>query len=94
MARYHLAAALLGLLSSTAAAHEGGDDEAWSYLPVSLPTPLSDMGITLLATNSTGEAQRRIILTGGCDSDMGNEYREFGEDEWFECASLTNKVST
>ena len=29
MARYPLAAALLGLLSSSTAAHEGGDDEAW-----------------------------------------------------------------
>lgn len=93
MARYPLAAALLGLLPSVVRGHEADDSDAWSYLPVALPTALSDMGISLHTTNSTdGTIQKRIILTGGCDSELGNEYREFGTDEWFECSSLSNKV--
>ncbi|KAL7535433.1 hypothetical protein ACHAXR_006484, partial [Thalassiosira sp. AJA248-18] len=35
---------------------------------------------------------KRIIITGGCDSDKGNEFKEWGEEEWFECSSLSAKA--
>ncbi len=88
-----MAAALLLLTSSVVRAHEGPDVDAWSYLPVKLDTPLSDMSLTVLSTNSTdGEVTKRIIITGGCDSEKGNEYVEADWGEGFSCFSVTNKV--
>jgi len=62
MARYSLAAALV--LARARAT-------SWSYLPVTMPTPLSDMSVVSLVVgegNSTEEeAKTRIFLTGGCD---------------------------
>mmetsp|Transcript_5871 Transcript_5871/g.9253 ORF Transcript_5871/g.9253 Transcript_5871/m.9253 type:complete len:423 (+) Transcript_5871:36-1304(+) len=100
MARYSLAASLIALLVSNAQGHDDGTD-AWSYLPVTVPTPLSDMSIVSLTlgggNNSTegedgDEVKTRIIITGGCDSPMGNEYMEFGEDKFFDCVSLSAKA--
>lgn len=98
MARYALAASLV-LSTALPTVHAGhADADAWSYLPVTVPTPLSDMSVVSLTSggggggggnNSTAEAAKtRIILTGGCDSPEGNEQR--GEN--FECGSLTNKA--
>lgn len=68
-----------------------GSNSAWSTLRVSLPTPLSDMGIVALESSSD-DSKKRIIITGGCDSPLGNEYIESGMNSWFECSSLSNKV--
>ncbi|KAL7545581.1 hypothetical protein ACHAWF_008928 [Thalassiosira exigua] len=124
MARYALAAtALLASSAALASAHEDGPhdgSDAWSYLPVSLPHPMSDTAVSLMdfpadagadvgagaesgtngstngdangASDGGGTTKKRIVLTGGCDSPLGNEYREFGEDEWFECGNVTSKV--
>ena len=96
MARYALAASLVlsTALPTVHAAH--ADADAWSYLPVTVPTPLSDMSVVSLTSgggggenNATGAAKTRIIITGGCDSPEGNEEQPGG---YFECSSLTNKV--
>ena len=101
MSRYSLAAAFI--LTAVNVQAQAGDD-AWSYLPVKLPKSLSDMSISLLTSgggNSTatatdndgaGSVTRRIILTGGCDSPSGNEYKEYDWGEGFECTSLSSKV--
>eukprot|EP00571_Detonula_confervacea_P015282 CAMPEP_0172299166 /NCGR_PEP_ID=MMETSP1058-20130122/1523_1 /TAXON_ID=83371 /ORGANISM="Detonula confervacea, Strain CCMP 353" /LENGTH=449 /DNA_ID=CAMNT_0013008515 /DNA_START=234 /DNA_END=1583 /DNA_ORIENTATION=+ len=102
MVRYSLAAAFISLIVSkdaniikAADAHDGHDDKAWSYLPVTVPTPLSDMSITVLTVgggdNSTATS-KRIIITGGCDNPEGNE---FVEEDWgagFSCNSLSSKA--
>lgn len=97
MVRYSLAAALVMLHRPLKVRAGAADSDAWSYLPVSMPTPLSDMGVVSLtlgegggnSTDSNDEvAKTRIILTGGCDSPEGNEER--GNN--FECGSLTNKA--
>lgn len=80
MARYALAAAAV-----VARALPRADADAWSYLPVTLPTPLSDMGVASLAV---GGNTTRLILTGGCDSPEGNVDR----GGYTECGSLTNKA--
>lgn len=93
MARYPLAASFLALLNRNQVcnAHDDHDEntDAWSYLPVTLPTPLSDMSVVHINTNSTNSP--RVVLTGGCDNPLGNEERF---EEFFECPSLTNKVRT
>lgn len=99
MARYSLAALLL--LSAPPKVRAGtAGSEAWTFLPVTMPTPLSDMGVVSLTLGQEGgnstdssdgakeAAKTRIILTGGCDSPEGNEER----GDYFECGSLTNKV--
>ena len=131
MARYSLATALISLsIANAAHGHEKGE-ESWAYLPVKLPTSLSDMSIVPLLVVSEGDAvvtsteggdvheghdqgeddtdgdsglsdrrrrrqldhpKTRFIITGGCDSELGNEYQEWGEESWFECKSLTAKV--
>ena len=99
MSRYSLATALLSLfvIVSTASAHEGSSGDpfgggAWSYLPVEMPTPLSDMSVDILSVN--GNDKESIILTGGCDSADGNVYSEADWGEGFACSSVTSKVST
>jgi len=99
MSRYSLATTLLSLfvIVSTASAHEGSSGDpfgggAWSYLPVEMPTPLSDMSVDILSVN--GNDKESIILTGGCDSADGNVYFEADWGEGFACSSVTSKVST
>ena len=105
MARYSLATALLTLFTSQVHGHVDGE-EAWAYLPVNLPNPLSDMSIASLTVGGDhqddedndgdrrhlDEAKTRFVITGGCDSPDGNVYKEWGEDSWFECGSLTAKA--
>jgi len=55
---------------------------AWDYLQLKMPIPLSDMSITNLDDGTP-------VITGGCDSPLGNEFKEGG---YFECSSLSNKV--
>ena len=65
MVRYSLATSIVAILSTKCAsnvqAHEGDDDhnhdniDAWSYLPVTLPTPLSDMAISVITITKDGE---------------------------------------
>ena len=65
----------------------------WSYLPVKIPTPLSDMSVAIMLTlNDNGNTQQRIILTGGCDSADGHVY--FNETDWALCLSISSKVSS
>ncbi|KAL7427631.1 hypothetical protein ACHAXH_000653 [Discostella pseudostelligera] len=97
MSRYSLATALLSLfvIVNTASAHEGSTGGAfgggaWSYLPVEMPTPLSDMSVDILSVN--GNDKESIILTGGCDSADGNVYFEADWGEGFACSSVTSKV--
>ena len=87
------------LLTSTSA-HETTEDHdhtrdattsafnpAWSYLSTNLPTSLSDADESILMFGT----KKRIVLTGGCDSPLGNEYKE--SPEWggyFECSSVVN----
>ncbi|KAL7524997.1 hypothetical protein ACHAWF_001166, partial [Thalassiosira exigua] len=61
--------------------------EAWYYLPVALPSHASAMGISLASMNDT----KRIVLTGGCVSELGTELVVFEEFKVFECVSLSNK---
>jgi len=77
-----------------------GNAGSWSYLSVTLPTPLSDMSITLLAVEggvgngeSGGEeVTTGFIITGGCDSPNGNQlHADMGEDV-FVCYSLSTKA--
>lgn len=104
MSRYSLAASFIFILTAVKVQAQAGDD-AWSYLPVKLPKSLSDMGISLLTSggggngtatatdnDGAGSVERRIILTGGCDSPSGNEYKEYDWGEGFECTSLSSKV--
>jgi hypothetical protein len=97
MVRFH---PLILSLLSTAFAHESTSDhdhqfrtgtlsESWSYISTSLPTALSDADESILMFGDT----KRIVLTGGCDSPSGNEYKE--SPEWggyFECSSIVNKT--
>ena len=91
---------LPSLLSSTLA-HESPEShqhglyrtatlsQHWSYLDTNLPTSLSDADESIVQFNN----KKRIVLTGGCDSPLGNEYKE--SPEWggyFECSSIVNKT--
>ena len=87
MARFSLAAVLLSALTPAAAGTHGGED--WEYLPTKIPTPLSDMGVVALTVGDGDGAKRRIIITGGCDSEDGNVFVEGG---YFVCFSLSQKV--
>lgn len=44
---------------------------------------------TTAADNNNGEVTSKIILTGGCVSEKGNEFL----GEYFACLELTDKVS-
>jgi len=117
MVRYNLATALLALLTTkhqTIGAHADGDHsdpdhthhtEAWSYLPVTIPAPLSDMAVSVITINTDSgnvtentfvgnddNKKTRIIITGGCNSENGNEYVEEDWGEGFSCFSLSNKA--
>lgn len=98
MARYSLATSLILLAGSAiTSAHADGDgkhSDAWEFLPVTVPTALSDMGASIITTAAAGDSSstKRIILTGGCDSELGNEYKEWGDDQWFDCLSLSSKA--
>lgn len=98
MARYSLAAAFLTLLAINAAAQAHEGDEAWDYIPATIPTTLSDMAVSVLTvggnTNSTDAiSTKRIILTGGCDSPDGNVFVDVdGVNDFFSCFSLSQKV--
>jgi hypothetical protein len=91
---------ILSLLTSTFA-HEASEEhdhglyragtlsESWSYIEVDLPTSLSDADESILMFGD----KKRIVITGGCDSPLGNEYKE--SPEWggyFECSSIVNKT--
>jgi hypothetical protein len=95
MSRYSLANALLYLITivNNARAHESTETDygPWSYLPVKIPTPLSDMSVDKLTLD--GNTEQSIILTGGCDSADGNVYYEADWGEGFACSSVTSKVS-
>lgn len=64
--------------------------ESWSYIDTAdLPSSLSDADESILQFGDT----KRIVLTGGCDSPLGNEYKE--SPEWggyFECSSIVGKT--
>lgn len=98
MARYSLAAAFLALLAINAAAQAHEGDEAWDYIPATIPTTLSDMAVSVLTvggnTNSTDAiSTKRIILTGGCDSPDGNVFVDVdGVNDFFSCFSLSQKA--
>lgn len=98
MVRFNLL--ILALLSS-AFAHEDSEEhthgtfrastlsESWSYLETDLPSSLSDADESILLFGD----KKRIVITGGCDSPLGNEYKE--SPEWggyFECSSIVNKT--
>lgn len=100
MPRFSLAAAFLIMLPSAikgAEAQEGNDADAWAFLPATMPSPLSDMAISLLTVGGGGvdgkatdaDAKRRIVITGGCDNPEGNK---LGDDGYFSCPSLSNKA--
>jgi len=96
MSRYSIA--LTALLSTTIPHLTTADP--WSYLSVDIPVALSDMAVSVLtyttataaAGNATavedGEVTSKIILTGGCVSEKGNEFL----GEYFACLELTDKV--
>jgi len=105
MTRYARAASFLLATAAAVAAdgnnnNDGRNSDAWSYLTVTLPAPLSDASIVLLPEiipegggggAATTKEKKRIIITGGCDSPDGNVYK----DLWggiFECASLSDKA--
>lgn len=106
--RYSLATAFLSSLfvnkvMFSAHAHEdeefggsGVDATAWSYLPLHLPTPLSDMSVDILPssamTAAATTAKNSIVLAGGCDSADGNVYFEADWGEGFSCSSISSKV--
>jgi len=69
---------------------DDGLTDAWSYLPIDIPIPLSDMSIAVLSHVKDDSGQKRIVITGGCDSPEGNEYKTPGN--YFECGSISNKV--
>ena len=54
------------------------------HLTTPIPVPLSDLTVDKL-----GE---RIIITGGCDSPMGNELVVADWGEGFACMSISSKV--
>ena len=100
MPRFSLATALLTVIPSAVKAadgHEGNDADAWAFLPATMPSPLSDMSVSHLTVGGGGvdgeaidvDAKKRIIITGGCDDPEGNK---LGEDGYFSCPSLSNKV--
>lgn len=63
--------------------------ESWSYIDTDLPTSLSDSRESILMFGD----KKRIVITGGCDSALGNEYKE--SPEWggyFECSSIVAKT--
>ena len=100
MSRYTLATALLSLfilvVVDNTRAHEGSEIDsqgggAWSYLPIEMPTPLSDMSVDVISLNGSN-MEKSIILTGGCDSPDGNVFYEAEWGEGFACSSVTSKV--
>ena len=93
------------LLTTPTLAHESSTTHAhglyraaslsqhWSYLNIDLPTSLSDADESILLFKDNYMDKKRIVLTGGCDSPLGNEYKE--SPEWggyFECSSIVNKT--
>ena len=63
--------------------------ESWSYLTTDLPSSLSDADESILVFGD----KKRIVITGGCDSPNGNEYKV--SEEWggyFECSQIVTKV--
>mmetsp|Transcript_25827 Transcript_25827/g.53932 ORF Transcript_25827/g.53932 Transcript_25827/m.53932 type:complete len:436 (-) Transcript_25827:133-1440(-) len=91
MTRFTLATSFLLATTTTASAQ---NSDAWSYLTVTLPTPLSDMSVVTLPESGGDDAdaaKKRIIITGGCDSPDGNVYKDVGGG-YFECASLSDKA--
>lgn len=54
------------------------------------PTLTADDGgdNSTVSTNTNGEVTKKIILTGGCVAEKGNEFL----GEYFACLELTNKV--
>ncbi|KAL7520683.1 hypothetical protein ACHAWX_005395 [Stephanocyclus meneghinianus] len=98
MVRYQRNALILTLLTLSSA-HESPDDHDhdrasalnpyWTFLSSELPTALSDADESILTFGS----KNRIVLTGGCDSPLGNEYKESPEfGGYFECASISNRT--
>ena len=91
MSRYSIA--LTALLSTTIPHLTTADP--WSYLSVDIPVALSDMAVSILTyTGNTsavedGEVTSKIVMTGGCVSEKGNEFL----GEYFACLELTDKVS-
>lgn len=126
MTYYRIATALLSILTvkdQVQGSHAHTDDdndgnlEAWSYIPATLPTALSDMAISVISISESGtvedigpgdgdvltnttqavatngnDVKKRIIITGGCDSQDGNTFVEEDWGEGFTCFSLSNKV--
>jgi len=89
MARYALAASLLLPLARASRSLDELTD-SWQVLPVSVPTPLSDMSVAVLDAGDAGG--RRVVLTGGCDSPLGNEFQEGEWGEYFACSSISSKA--
>lgn len=95
MTRYSIA--LTTLLSTTITPHFATAADPWSYLSVDIPVALSDMAVTTMTYTTDGgnsttaeaaDVKKKIILTGGCVSEKGNEYL----GEYFACLELTNKA--
>lgn len=88
MARYTLAASLLLPLLARASRSLDELTDSWQALPVSIPTPLSDMSVAVLP----GDGGKRVVLTGGCDSPDGNQFMEYDGEEFFACTSISSKA--
>lgn len=101
MVHYTIAALTTFILASSnnrvASAHEtenshshvsSSTNPAFTYLATSLPTTLSDTDEAIVDFND----MKRIILTGGCDSPKGNEYKEAEWGGYFDCNILSNRT--
>jgi hypothetical protein len=89
MVRYLQAAACLLTTTVLSKVNAHDDTDSWSYLDISIPTPLSDHSVATMMNDDA----RIIVLTGGCDSPNGNEFVVADWGEGFDCTSITAKAS-
>jgi len=88
MVRYLQAAACLLTTTVLSKVNAHDDTDSWSYIDISIPTPLSDHSVATMMNDDA----RIIVLTGGCDSPNGNEFVVADWGEGFDCTSITAKA--
>jgi len=86
---------LFSLLSSAVALDSNGnglhDDILFSWNTVKMPFAVSDVMANYMQ-GENGDEDAFILITGGCDSEKGNERADFGEGDLFACFSTSSKT--
>eukprot|EP00547_Thalassionema_nitzschioides_P008327 CAMPEP_0194228906 /NCGR_PEP_ID=MMETSP0156-20130528/43611_1 /TAXON_ID=33649 /ORGANISM="Thalassionema nitzschioides, Strain L26-B" /LENGTH=443 /DNA_ID=CAMNT_0038961429 /DNA_START=115 /DNA_END=1446 /DNA_ORIENTATION=+ len=87
---FQLFATSLALLSDLAATQLVEDME-FSWNPAKIPTNLSDAMANYMPGDN-GDEDGFIIITGGCDSDTGNQKILDGPEDFLECTSTSKQT--